>query len=186
MNSTPIQTPRLVLRPILPEDESALFELDSNPEVHRYLGNKPVKAIDEIQEVIKMIHQQYKENGIGRWAVIEKESGNFMGWAGLKLVKEPVNNQINYYDLGYRFIPDYWNKGYATEAALAWVDYAFEQLNLDELIGVADVDNLGSRKVLEKVGLKHVETFDYHGAEQVWLKITRQDWEQLKRKAYIH
>ncbi|MES2589577.1 MAG: GNAT family N-acetyltransferase [Bacteroidota bacterium] len=123
-----LETERLYLRKIETSDDVAMFELDSNPEVCTYLGNKPVKDMEEIRSIIQMIHKQYEENGIGRWAVIEKASNNFIGWSGLKLVKEPINNQVNFYDLGYRFMPRYWNKGYASEAAKAWIDFAFNEL----------------------------------------------------------
>ena len=74
------ETERLILREIAESDEEGLFRLDSNPEVHRYLGNNPVKEKSQIREVIKFIRQQYTDFGIGTWAVIEKESGNWLVW----------------------------------------------------------------------------------------------------------
>lgn len=65
-----IETERLILRDILPTDEEAFFEMDSNPEVHKYLGNKPTTNILQTREMIENINQQYIDNGIGRWAVI--------------------------------------------------------------------------------------------------------------------
>ena len=65
-------------------------------------------------------------------AVIEKESGLFIGWSGFKYYKDGVNNHSNYYDLGYRFIPEYWGKGYATETCVAWMKYGFENFNKNE------------------------------------------------------
>jgi len=67
------ETERLLLREIDYEDEAALFELDSDPEVHRYVGNKPVQSIEQIQLVIGFIRQQYLDNGIGRWAVVKRK-----------------------------------------------------------------------------------------------------------------
>ena len=83
---TSIETERLLLRELLPTDDAGMFELDSNPEVHIYLGNKPVKSIEESREAIANIRQQYLENGIGRWAVILKETGEFIGWFGTDTV----------------------------------------------------------------------------------------------------
>jgi RimJ/RimL family protein N-acetyltransferase len=74
-----VETERLILREMLPEDEKGMFELDSDPEVHRYLGNNPVKSIDQVRNIINSVRLQYKENGIGRWAVIEKASNEFIG-----------------------------------------------------------------------------------------------------------
>lgn len=99
-----VETDRLILRELLPQDELGMFELDSDPEVHRFLGNQPIKDIERIREVITFVRQQYVDNGIGRWAMVEKHTNQFIGWTGLKLVKEEFNHHINYYDLGYRLI----------------------------------------------------------------------------------
>lgn len=99
-----IETERLILREILPSDDKALFELDSDPEVHRYLG-KPIHQIKEAQATIDAVRQQYIDFGIGRWAMIEKSTGDFMGWTGLKFVTQMRNGHTNYYDLGYRMMP---------------------------------------------------------------------------------
>ncbi|WP_293308745.1 GNAT family N-acetyltransferase, partial [Pedobacter sp. UBA5917] len=97
------ETERLILRELLPEDAAGMFEMDGDPEVHIFLGNKPVQSIEQSKADIEFIRKQYIDNGIGRWAVIEKETNSFIGWAGLKFIKEMNNNHSNYYDLGYRF-----------------------------------------------------------------------------------
>ena len=167
------ETERLILREIVQSDENGFFELDSDPEVHRYLGNKPVESIEEVRAVIKFIRQQYIDNGIGRWAVIEKNTNSFIGWAGLKLVKESINNHTDFYDIGYRLQKKFWGKGFATEAAKAAIDYGFNQLKLNEIFALADINNHASRKVLEKAGLKYIETFEYEGMPHNWFKIIR-------------
>jgi ribosomal-protein-alanine N-acetyltransferase len=93
---------RFVIREILPTDTDGMFELDSDPEVHKYLGNKPVANKEQIINVINFIRQQYIDNRIGRWAIIDKITNEFIGWTGLKFVTELTNNHQNYYDLGYR------------------------------------------------------------------------------------
>ncbi|TCD29057.1 N-acetyltransferase [Pedobacter psychrodurus] len=167
------ETARLILRELMPTDAEGMFEMDSDPDVHLYLGNKPVKTIEQSKAEIEFIRKQYIDNDIGRWAVIEKATGNFMGWSGLKLIKETVNNHSHYYDLGYRFSKRYWGKGFATETAIAARDYGFNELKLNEIIGIADVGNLGSIHVLEKVGLKRINIFDYHGIKHHWMKIEK-------------
>ncbi len=148
------ETERLILREILPEDEKAIFELDSDLNVQQFLGNKPIINIDQAREMISFIRQQYIDNGIGRWAVIEKSTNNFIGWAGLKLIKVPIYNQCNYYDLGYRYIKRYWGQGFATEAAKATLNYGFDKLKLNEIFAMANSENLNSKRVLEKLGFK--------------------------------
>ena len=167
------ETERLILRELVPADDAGMFELDSDPEVHLYLGNKPVTSIEQSREAIAFIRLQYIENGIGRWAVIEKATGDFIGWSGLKLLTTEVNHHILFYDIGYRLIKRYWGKGYATESALAALSYGFNELKLTEIYGMADVDNLGSNNILKKIGLNFIETFDYDGVMHNWYKIER-------------
>ena len=108
------ETERLILREILPTDVEGMYELDSDPEVHKYLGNKPVTSREQTVDVIHFIRQQYVDNGIGRCAIIDKKSNEFIGWTGLKLVTYKTNHHTNYYDLDYRLIKKYWGKGIAT------------------------------------------------------------------------
>ena len=99
-----IETERLYFRKFTAADDVNIFELDADPEVHEYLGKKPIQSLSEAQAVISFIIKQYVDNGIGRLAIIEKETGNFIGWGGFKLITEPTNQHLNYHDLGYRFI----------------------------------------------------------------------------------
>ena len=117
-----LETERLILRKLENEDFERMFLMDSDPDVMKYLG-KPLTTREESKEVIQMIQKQYEENGVGRLAVIEKESGLLIGWCGLKLMTKPINGYINTLDLGYRFIPEFWGKGYATETAERILEY---------------------------------------------------------------
>lgn len=168
-----IETERLIVRELVPSDDQGMFLLDSDPEVHRYLGNKPVQTIKQAREIIAFIRQQYIANGIGRWAVVKKETNEFVGWTGLKLIKEPLNKHSNFYDVGYRLIKKYWGKVYATESARASIDYGFNKLGLREIYAMADVQNDASNKVLQKVGLRFVETFLLDGVLHNWFKIAK-------------
>ncbi|WP_316806958.1 GNAT family N-acetyltransferase [Pedobacter agri] len=166
-----IETERLILRELKITDAKGMFEMDSDPLVHRFLGNSPVLNINQSAADIAFIQVQYKENGIGRWAVIEKHSDQFIGWSGLKLIKDINNNHSNYYDIGYRLNRKFWGKGYATESAKAAIDYGFKELNLVQIIGIADVENKDSIHVLEKLGLQKINVFDYKGRDHHWFKI---------------
>lgn len=175
-----VETNRLILKEILLTYIEGMFELDSDPEVHKYLGNNPVKEKGKIIDVINFIRQQYNDNGIGRWAIIEKKTNEFIGWTGLKYVTELTNNHKNYYDLGYRLRRKYWEKGIATESAKASLDYAFEKLNAKEVYAMADSKNDGSNKILKKVRLSFIERFDLDNIEHNWYKITKTEYENKK------
>jgi len=177
------ETERLILRELLPSDDKGMFELDSDKDVHKFLGNKPVESIEQSRDVIEFVRQQYITNGIGRWAVIEKNTNNFLGWAGLKLVKEETNNHSNFYDVGYRLIKRHWGKGFATESAIASLNYGFKTLQLETIYGAAESDHNASRKILEKIGLNYIETYDRKTTPTDWFKITRQNC--IDKKIYL-
>ena len=174
------ETERLILREIIPSDIDGMFELDSDPEVHKYLGKKPLTEKEQVANVINFIRQQYNDNGIGRWAIIDKKTNDFIGWTGLKFVTDLTNNHKNYYDLGYRLIKKYWGQGIATETAIASLNYAFEQLKTKEVYAMADCKNDGSNKILRKVGLNFIEKFYHEGIELNWYKINKNEYENRK------
>ncbi len=178
-----IQTNRLLIRQVIDEDELGFYQLDTDPEVHKYLGNNPSTNMDEIRRTIKFIQQQYIDNGIGRFSVIERETNNFIGWAGLKLITEETNGHINYYDLGYRLSQKFWGKGFATESAEAILTYGFNEMQLKEIFAIADSGNEGSKNILQKIGLQFVETFDYNKIQHHWYKIDKTDW--IARKSEL-
>ena len=172
----PFESERLLYRELLPSDAEAMFEMDNNPEVHRYLGGNPTQTIEETHRIIDYIRSQYVRNGIGRMAAVLKDSGEFIGWVGLKL-EHNVNGHENFYDIGYRLLPQFWGRGFATESALAFVDYGFKVLKAEKICAFADKDNTASRRALEKAGLHYVNTFysDYLNKDgemgAVWYEI---------------
>ena len=170
------ETERLILRELEYTDENDLFEMDSDPEVHLYIENNPVKSIEEITKVIEMLKKQYQENGIARWAVIDKLTNECVGWSGLKYFNVPLNNHNNFYELGYRFKKKHWGKGFATESSTAILDYGFNNLNADSIYAITDPKNLNSKKVLSKLGFEHQETFDYEGDLTDWFELKKQNW----------
>lgn len=167
----PIETDRLILREFEESDVDAMFELESNPNVHTYVGNKPVTNIDQARAYIEFVQQQYKDFGTGRCAVILKETNEFIGWSGIKFITNEINNHKDFYEIGYRFIEEYWGKGYATEAGKAFVEYAFSVMKIDALYAYANAGNENSRKILEKLGLRYVNSFEYEGESDVWYEL---------------
>ncbi len=170
-----IETDRLILREIEEYDLQGIFELDSDPQVHRYLGKKPITSIQESKSIIQYIRKQYEQDGIGRWAVMDKKTNQFIGWSGLKYEKN-VREEMHYYDLGYRLKKKFWGKGIATETAQKSLDYGFQIMNLEEIYAGAHIENIASNKVLQKVGLKFIETFEYDGAPHNWYGISKKEW----------
>ena len=150
-----LQTERLLLRELNPDDAENFYKLNLNPNVIKYTGNSAFKDIDEAKEFLEN-YQDYKLNGFGRWAVIEKSTNEFLGWCGLKYDKN-----LDETDIGFRFFEEHWNKGLATESAKACINFGFENLNLKSIVGRAMSENIASIKVLEKIGLKFEREFDF-------------------------
>lgn len=175
-------TERLLMRDIMDSDVQAMFAMDSDPDVHVFLGNKPISTMEEATKIINNIQQQYRDNGIGRWAVVEKESGAFIGWSGFRLITDVVNDKTNYYDLGYRFLKRYWGQGYASEAAIASLNHGFQNLGFDEIVGIADVNHSASNIILAKSGLIKRNEFFYEEVLHNFYTLTKTEWQKLQNR----
>jgi ribosomal-protein-alanine N-acetyltransferase len=153
-----IETNRLLLRTFTELDAALIYELNLDPDVTRYTHD-PVKDLTHASEIlIKTILPQYALYNHGRWVVHLKPTLEFLGWCGLKYRAE-----VNEIDLGYRFKKQAWGKGYATEAAYSSIKYGFEKLALQRIVGRAEIDNIGSWKVLEKCGMNYIGNEEVDG-----------------------
>lgn len=161
------ETDRLILRELNLQDAVHFFELNNDPEVLKYTGDEAFKSIEDARNFIKN-YSQYIENGFGRWAVIRKSDHEFLGWCGLKLNEEEI------VDVGFRFFRRYWRKGYATEAASKSLEIGFARFGLKEIIGRTAKENIGSIRVLEKIGMKCFKNGECEGIEDAsYFKVTR-------------
>lgn len=162
---TLIETERLVLREITLNDTEEMFQLYSNPDVLKYTGEPVVASIEEMEQAIQVRISNYKKYGYGRWATFLKNEMQFIGWAGLAYLPE-----FDEIDLGYRFLPNYWGMGFATEASDAILTYGFDKLKLKRIIAIAMKENKASIKVMEKVGMEFDKFAPYEpgGEDVVW------------------
>jgi RimJ/RimL family protein N-acetyltransferase len=150
-----LETPRLLLREFQPEDAEHFYELSQDPDVLTYTGDPPFESVQKAAEFLKDYYQ-YKRYGYGRWAVILKETGDFLGWTGLR--RDDLMAQT---DLGFRLFRKNWGKGYATEAGLACIRYGFNQLHLTRIVGRVMKGNKASIRVLEKCGMTFVKEMEF-------------------------
>ncbi len=160
-----IETSRLILREITPDDAQNFYELNLNPRVIQFTGDSAFVSIDESKNFLQN-YLDYQKNGFGRWAVIEKTTNEFLGWCGLK-----HDSEKNETDIGFRFFEKHWNKGFATESAKACLDYGFKELQLQSIVGRAMKNNLASIKVLEKIGMSYQKEINFSGKEWVIYKM---------------
>jgi RimJ/RimL family protein N-acetyltransferase len=145
------ETPRLFLRHFTKEDAPFIYKLNSDPEIVKYVHEPVLENEDQAGKILtNNILPQYKLN-LGRWAIHTKADYEFIGWCGLKYIKE-----TEVYDLGYRLLRTAWGKGYATEAAQYTLIYGLRDLKLKLITGMAHIENTASIRVLEKIGMKFI------------------------------
>ena len=163
---------RLYFRDLQESDVNDIFELDADPEVHRYLGNRPIGTKEEALKTILHVKKQYEDKGIGRWAIVEKRSGECIGWCGFKLENRDWK-EGEYYDLGYRLKRRHWGKAYGTEAAGYCLEYGFINLGLKEICAAAHVDNLRSNNILQKLHFQIIKVFEFDDSLHNWYELSR-------------
>ena len=156
-----LETPRLYLREMLVDDAEDFFLLNSDPEVMRYTGDVPFKSIEETRQFV-LGYKQYELRGYGRWTMRDKQTEEFIGWCGIRYF-----DNIGETDLGYRLLKKHWNKGYATEAGQASINYGFNKIGLKRIIGRANKENYASIRVFEKLGLTFEKYYTEDGEENV-------------------
>ncbi|WP_326984739.1 GNAT family N-acetyltransferase [Chryseobacterium sp. MYb264] len=171
-----LETERLILRKLEETDVERMFLLDSNPDVMKYIGVAPLSEPNQSKEVIEIIQKQYLETGLGRLAVIEKSTGLLIGWSGLKLLTQETNGYKNVYELGYRFLPESWGKGFATEAAQAALEYGFQELKANTIYAYAHCENEASHHILTKLGFEKTGEFEEPDGICFWYELTQEKY----------
>ncbi len=167
------ETTRLRLRAFEEGDAEAFYRLNSHPEVNRYTGEPPCESVAAARAGIRS-YPDWTQYGIGRWAAVYKATNEIIGFAGLKWLSD-----FGEVDLGYRFLPQYWGRGLATEASVACLAYGFETLGLKRIVGYTDPENRASMRVLEKLGMVRKEPILYDGEPAEFLVIDAERYRSL-------
>lgn len=156
---TILETSRLLLREHAEADAEAFFALASDPDVTRYLGVPALTSVEEAREVL-IAHPlaDYRKHGFGRWAVIDKATGEMVGYSGLKHLEE-----LGEVDVAWVLRPDRWGRGLATEAGRASLAYGFDRLALGHIIALIEEGHAASARVAAKLGLTWRDEVTYRG-----------------------
>jgi RimJ/RimL family protein N-acetyltransferase len=178
-----LETDRLILRRFTPDDVDLLHELDSDPEIMFYITGGLLTPREEIQNDVLPAFLSYYQRfaGYGFWAVIEKQTGAFLGWFHFRPGHGAGESEP---ELGYRLHRAAWGKGYATEGSIALINKGFREFGVTRVNAGTMVVNTASRRVMEKAGLRQIRIFDSewpyaipgdeHG--DVEYAITRDQW----------
>lgn len=172
-----LETERLLIRPFTLEDLPRLVEMRSDPEVNIYLGGMKMQNPDSLAKRIAFYIDCSEKYGFGMSAMIWKETGEIIGWSGL----QPLDG-TDEIEVGYGMIKEFWGKGIASEAAHAWLDFGFNEKNLERIVAVAYPENRNSWGVMEKLGMRYEKTAEHYGANCVFYTISRDEYlkNQLK------
>lgn len=148
MIRTELETKRLKLRHFTHDDLQIMFRLGTDPDVIKY-ADTPCKDIEEAKLRLELGPlADYQKYGYGRFAVELRETGKVIGFCGIKYLPE-----IDLPEVGYRYLKEYWGQGIGTEAALACVEFARQDLKIEKLVALIVPENIASIRVAEKLGM---------------------------------
>jgi len=174
-NGIILTTDRLKFRQLRESDLDALVQINTDPEVMKFIGKGGAKSPEQTHDELRWILKLYETRGYGLWGTILRENGRLIGRCGL--IPWTIED-VDELEVAYLLAREYWGQGFATEAASAIIDYAFTQYSCDHLISLIYPDNTASIRVAEKAGMhRHKEVYLF-GSDILMYRILRKDWER--------
>lgn len=159
-----IETERLILRDWRTEDIEPFIRHTNLPAVMRWLGG--VQPPDVLRERIESRMMRWQEErGFTFWVVERKADGELLGFCGLKIADDEGSGAFGEYEIGWRLRADRWGQGYAKEAAIASLDFAFEGLGAERVVALTVIGNEPSWGLMERLGMTRRPDLDYEGPE---------------------
>lgn len=165
------RTPRLLLTRIMPVDLDDMRGMHREPQVARALGGE--QADGRIATLVEALATQWDQHGFGWWAIRDPATGRFMGRGGLRRVSVDHAPEV---ELGYALLPEFWNRGLASELSRVSVAQGFVRLGLSEIVGFTLPANQASRRVLEKTGMHYERDIARDGVRHVLYRLTAASW----------
>jgi ribosomal-protein-alanine N-acetyltransferase len=175
-----IETERLRLRMYTPEDADAQYRIVGDPEFQTHFPPHDQPTRDKVLVGIGRILEHWSLRGHGQWALELKGEGQMCGYCGLRFL--PETQEI---ELLYGIERAYWGLGLVTEAARASLRYGFEEMKFERIMAVTAHANLGSRRVMEKAGLKYEKEAFYFKVDCVYYALDRDAYEPGTAAAYV-
>jgi ribosomal-protein-alanine N-acetyltransferase len=181
-----LETDRLIILPFKMQEVEAVHQMLSNEEVMRYLPDG-IMSLEKSKEVLEWLIKCYDKNTPERivkltLAVAMKEDGRIVGWCGLG----PLGFAPEEIEIYYGLLPDFWNQGITTEAAVAVLDFAFKATKLERIVAIVRPENGASIRVIEKMGLVYQKTLEGLPEKYRWFdgclyhSISREDYYKKK------
>ena len=177
-----LRTERLVMRPFTLDDAQHLIDLDSDPEVMRFITDGAPTSPDVVHNQLlpKIMRDQAANPNLGVWAALDRGSEEFLGWFHLR----PFNDDPQVLELGYRLTRGVWGQGLATEGSRALIAKGFHELGANRIVARTMRANIGSQRVMKKAGLTFDSNFvedRFPGADKaaVLYALTREEYEVM-------
>jgi RimJ/RimL family protein N-acetyltransferase len=170
-----LETPRLRLRPRTLSDFDACFAMDQDPRVAHFIWGEPPEP-ESYRKVLRgRFAPDWPTRG-GIWTVEERAAPGFLGWCGLFPLEE-----TGLIEIGYRYVPEVWGRGIATEAAACALDHGFRVFQFDPIVAVVHLDNRASQRVVEKIGLQRLADGFHYGVTVAVFSLSRTDYLDLSK-----
>ena len=185
-----LQTERLIIRPWKEKDREPFARLNADPEVMQYFPS--VLTREKSDALIETARDRTRTDGFCFSPIEEKATSKFLGFVGLSRPRYATPLPFDpCVEIGWRLDRSAWGKGYATEAAKAWLGFGFETLGLDEIVSFTAVTNERSQKVMKRLGMQRDPDDDFlhpaiepgHPLEpHVLYRLSRAEWDRLSKK----
>ncbi len=159
-----LKTERLILKPFVESDFADLFRHRSDERVMEFLGG--TQSAETVEARIKFYAAHFEEHTFAMCAMLWKETGQFIGVGGLQFTEDKSNVEV-----GYTVDPEFWRRGIATESTVGCLSYGFDVIGLKRIIAQTHTDNLGSRIVLERAGMRFLDDIQMRGED--WVRYVR-------------
>jgi ribosomal-protein-alanine N-acetyltransferase len=164
--STLYQSPRIIIREFLPQEQQTFLDLFKDNQVTQYL---PATSPERYVEMFNELLENYEKKNLSRWAIFDTVNNNFIGMCVARIFAHNPN-QI---EIGYVLSREYWGKGIATEVCKALTQYSFANTNMKEVVAITDLHNSGSQNVLQKAGFERLDNLIRNKEELAYFKIER-------------
>jgi ribosomal-protein-alanine N-acetyltransferase len=169
-----VRTSRLTLRPLLSTDAEVLYDINQVEGVLQYFPNPKPPPLDSVKRFITRQEIHWSDYNYGNWGVLPQGEQQIIGWAGLQYL--PETNEV---EVGFLLNRSYWGHGFATESALASLEFGFQQLNIDQIIALVHPENKASINVIEKCGMSWVDQKMYFGINLLRYCINLAEYQEL-------
>jgi RimJ/RimL family protein N-acetyltransferase len=163
-----IDTDRLTIRSFVESDIPKYAAIVADPEVTQFLGDGSPHTYEEASAYVERCIRSEAKSGIARYAVVLRETGALIGFCGFREERDCI-------DFGWRYARHAWGNGYATEAAAAVLDYGINTLKLSDIVCRAAVENVGSIRVMEKIGMQFEALGERRGREAAYYRLASLD-----------